>query len=89
MLFAAGQQELQSLDLYGSLSSLPKNTEVEHDPMEEGYLEAALHEDEESLAAQGKNLSKKALGRLKHKRALSARTKAGGNDTKRAKPDRE
>ena len=46
--------------------------------MDEGPLEAALHENEESLAEQGKKLSKKALGRLKHKRALLAKTKADG-----------
>lgn len=70
---AAG--DLKALDLYSDLSSLPKSIDGGHGSQELGRLQPirqALedeHSDEGASVAIG--LTKRALGRLKHKRALN------------------
>ncbi|KAI0642324.1 WD40-repeat-containing domain protein [Trametes meyenii] len=66
--------ELKTLDLYGALSSLPKNVDPEHDPLIRDTLsEAAVAV---SVDAEGKQLTQRELGRLKKKKALLAKIQA-------------
>jgi len=86
--FAGNPSDLQALDPYALLSSMPKNAEVEHNPMDRDVSETALV-DEDSLVATlpGKKLSKKELGRLKHKAALKSQAKTTlGEDSGEDKP---
>ncbi|KAH9893323.1 WD40-repeat-containing domain protein [Cubamyces lactineus] len=69
-LVTATPAELKTLDLYGALSSLPKNVDPEHDPLVRDTLsEAAVA----SLDGDGKQLTQRELGRLKKKKALLAK----------------
>jgi hypothetical protein len=56
--------ELRALDAYLPLSALPKNNDAEHDPMDRTPLESAA-------AEEGKEISRKELGRLKSKTAVA------------------
>ncbi|KAJ7224057.1 WD40 repeat-like protein [Mycena pura] len=61
-LLPATSSELKNLDIYSSLTALPKNNDTEHDPMDRDVLESAV---------EGKELSQKELGRLKSKKAVA------------------
>ncbi|KAJ7252517.1 WD40 repeat-like protein [Mycena rebaudengoi] len=80
--------DLKALDLYLALTALPKNNEVEHDPMDR---EAVVNpEDGESM----KEISRKELGRLKSKKAVLAKVQATQPEseersTKRAKSEHD
>jgi hypothetical protein len=58
---------------------MPKNAEVAHNPMDRDIPEIPLPDDGDGVAEtlQGRKMSKKELGRLKHKRALLAKVQAG------------
>ncbi|KAJ7656294.1 WD40 repeat-like protein [Mycena polygramma] len=87
-LLPATPAELKALDLYSPLSALPKNTETEHDPMDREPLE---NPDD------GKEVSRKELGRLKSKKAVAKvqTTRPAGEaeleerSTKRAKSEHD
>ncbi|KAJ6504799.1 WD40 repeat-like protein [Mycena vitilis] len=86
-LLPATPAELKALDLYSPLSALPKNTETEHDPMDREPLE---NPDD------GKEVSRKELGRLKSKKAVAkVQTRPAGEtdmeerSTKRAKSEHD
>ncbi|KAF7309971.1 tRNA (guanine-N(7)-)-methyltransferase non-catalytic subunit TRM82 [Mycena indigotica] len=74
-LLPATQSELTALDLYGSLTALPKGRDSEHDPM-----------DREAIEGHTVELSKKELGRLKTKKAVA---KQQGNDDEEGRADVE
>ncbi|KAK7025061.1 guanine-N(7)--methyltransferase non-catalytic subunit TRM82 [Favolaschia claudopus] len=59
-LLLATIAQLKTLDIYQALSALPKNNEVEYDPM-----------DRDAMEIGADNLSKKELGRLKSKQAVA------------------
>ncbi|KAJ6581834.1 WD40-repeat-containing domain protein [Mycena capillaripes] len=61
-LLSATPAELKALDLYQTLSALPKNNETEHDPMDREPIENP---------SDGKEISRKELGRLKSKKAVA------------------
>ncbi|KAJ6519092.1 WD40 repeat-like protein [Mycena sanguinolenta] len=61
-LLPATPTELKTLELYLPLSALPKNNEAEHDPMDRELFENP---------GDGKEVSKKELGRLKSKKAVA------------------
>jgi tRNA (guanine-N(7)-)-methyltransferase subunit TRM82 len=64
IVLSADIKELQTLDLYDPLYSMPKNADVEHNPMDR----------DEGEASQEQPISKKQLGRLKSKKSLLAQT---------------
>ncbi|KAJ7231880.1 WD40-repeat-containing domain protein [Mycena haematopus] len=61
-LLPASPAELKSLELYLPLSALPKNNDAEHDPMDREPFESP---------SDGKEISRKELGRLKSKKAVA------------------
>ncbi|KAI0333911.1 hypothetical protein GY45DRAFT_1243707 [Cubamyces sp. BRFM 1775] len=69
-LVTATPAELKTLDLYGALSSLPKNVDPEHDPLVRDTLSEAAAV---SIDGDGKQLTQRELGRLKKKKALLAK----------------
>ncbi|KAF7370384.1 tRNA (guanine-N(7)-)-methyltransferase non-catalytic subunit TRM82 [Mycena sanguinolenta] len=87
-LLPATPTELNALELYLPLSALPKNNEAEHDPMDREPFENP---------GDGKEVSKKELGRLKSKKAVAKvqTTRPAGEEeleersTKRAKSEHE
>jgi len=86
------------LDLYGLLSSMPKNTDVEHNPMDRDFpefppdfpelasTEASARSGDQAGTPQGKgkHTSKKILGRLKNKKLLEAQAQAAEKAVKGA-----
>ncbi|KAJ7931724.1 WD40 repeat-like protein [Mycena leptocephala] len=87
-LLPATPAELKALDLYLPLSALPKNNEAEHDPMDRDPIENP---------SDGKEVSRKELGRLKSKKAVAKvqSTRPAGEaeleerNTKRAKSEHD
>lgn len=67
-LLPATADDLQKLDLYGDLTSMPKGSDVGQDP-------GSRHLDENPI---GKQVSKKELGRLKSKQAVLEKVQAIG-----------
>lgn len=83
---------MQALDLYSDLSFLPKNIDVEQDSQVFGRLESTQEPQNEPIgegAPVSVGLTKRTLGRLKHKRALDQlhREKADRPDMKKMKAD--
>ncbi|KAF8659894.1 hypothetical protein AX16_001778 [Volvariella volvacea WC 439] len=70
-IVSASQDELEKLDLYSNLISMPKHSDLESNPMDRDISE--VHPDEQSTSggAEGKQRSKKEIGRLKSKRAVA------------------
>jgi tRNA (guanine-N(7)-)-methyltransferase subunit TRM82 len=92
IIVAASADQLDALDLYGQLTSLPKHVDATRDPMRQDIEEKA------ELAAEGViEMTPRELGRLRHKKALAAKTnKKAGNvaeeedqapDSKKVKSD--
>ncbi|KAJ7117685.1 WD40-repeat-containing domain protein [Mycena epipterygia] len=86
----ANMAELKTLDLYLSLSALPKNNDAEHDPMDREIVENPGDD------GQTKDISRKELGRLKSKKAIAKvqSTRPAGDEleersTKRAKSEQD
>ncbi|KAJ6565973.1 WD40-repeat-containing domain protein [Mycena sp. CBHHK59/15] len=69
-LLPATAADLKTLDLYLPLSALPKNHEVEHDPMDR------VPADNPPDGGPTKEISRKELGRLKSKQAVLAKVQA-------------
>ncbi|KAK0501447.1 WD40 repeat-like protein [Armillaria luteobubalina] len=65
--------ELNGLDLYGSLKSMPKNTGVEHNPMHRPDID-------EASASGNQARGKKELGKLKSKRAVMEKQRQEGEE---------
>ncbi|EPQ56592.1 WD40 repeat-like protein [Gloeophyllum trabeum ATCC 11539] len=65
-VLSATPAQLSSLDLYAALSSLPKNTHADHDPMDRSETGSALG-DSSSTKLGGKH-----MGKLKTRMALAA-----------------
>ncbi|SJL03937.1 uncharacterized protein ARMOST_07294 [Armillaria ostoyae] len=65
--------ELNGLDLYGALKSMPKNTGVEHNPMHRPDLD-------EASASGNQVRGKKELGKLKSKRAVMEKQRQGEDE---------
>ncbi|KAF9244674.1 WD40-repeat-containing domain protein [Melanogaster broomeanus] len=98
---SATTQDLKVLDLYSDLLSLPKSVEAEaesraREPSEPlpRRLEDSGEGDGASTAGNGKGLTKRAIGRMKHKRALERLAQGQmdgpevpGPDSKRMKAD--
>ncbi|KAK0467180.1 WD40 repeat-like protein [Desarmillaria tabescens] len=66
----ASANELNGLDLYGALKSMPKNTGVEHNPMHRPDID-------EASASGSQVRGKKELGKLKSKRAVMEKQRQG------------
>jgi tRNA (guanine-N(7)-)-methyltransferase subunit TRM82 len=67
----ATEADLKTLDLYSDLLWLPKNVEAEADNRAQDFSEIAV--DDAATVDDGSNekgMSKRELGRLKHKKAL-------------------
>jgi tRNA (guanine-N(7)-)-methyltransferase subunit TRM82 len=62
----ATASDITTLDLYAHLSSMPKNSDVDHNAMDRDVSEGPRS----GTSPQGKQLSKKELGRLRKKREL-------------------
>ncbi|PBK99608.1 WD40 repeat-like protein [Armillaria gallica] len=65
--------ELNGLDLYGALKSMPKNTGVEHNPMHRPDID-------EASASGNQVRGKKELGKLKSKRAVMEKQRQGEDE---------
>ncbi|KAF9461233.1 WD40-repeat-containing domain protein [Collybia nuda] len=78
----ATANELKKLDIYGDLTTMPKNTDTEQDQGSE-----APDAGENTTGAGGKQVSKKELGRLKSKQAVLAKVQAGGSGSTGTKDD--
>ena len=65
---SASAAELKTLDIYGALSSLPKNVDPEHDALIRDTLTEAVAAD-----VNEDQLTQRELGRLKKKKALLAK----------------
>ncbi|KIJ65081.1 hypothetical protein HYDPIDRAFT_89135 [Hydnomerulius pinastri MD-312] len=98
-LLPATADDLKTLDLYSDLTSLPKSVEVEAESRareQSERLPEGLEEDGGSTTANDKGLTKRTLGRLKHKRALERLqqremegAESPGPESKRAKAEVE
>ena len=76
--FLATDVDLKALDLYASLSSLPKSTEPENDPARRGIADEVENAEVESSTAGSKlgkprELTQREQARLKNKRAVMAK----------------
>jgi len=67
-LMNATSEELKDLDLYANLTALPKNIDLSRDPMK-----LDIEERTESAMEEGREITNRELGRLKHKKALAER----------------
>lgn len=77
---SASPAELKTLDLYGTLEAMPKNSEVEHNAMDRDGDD--ISEVGGAGKEGGKVISKKELGRLKSKKALLDKVGGGGVEGK-------
>jgi tRNA (guanine-N(7)-)-methyltransferase subunit TRM82 len=64
----ATSEDIKSLDLYANLTALPKNVDASRDPMK-----LDVEEQTESAMEEGRAVTSREIGRLKHKKALAER----------------
>ena len=82
---------MKALDLYSDLSSLPKGTEVEQGSQVPERKELIHEPLQDEAIGEGASipigLTKRALGRLKHKRTLGQLHHQKGDDRNICRPD--
>lgn len=88
MFFTATPSDLEALDLYSDLTSLPKR--LVHAPEDQGHSSKDrpnISSDSTSIVGSEKGSKKRALGRLKHKLALQRLQQVQSEESHSETPD--